>query len=71
MCDEYPSIYSRTDWKDRGFDGIIEENMTLCVESYIGPVGEEQGVKLERQVLITKSSAKPLDKYPFEDEMLR
>jgi Xaa-Pro aminopeptidase len=71
MCDEYPSIYSRTDWKDRGFDGIIEENMTLCVESYIGPVGEEQGVKLERQVFITKSGAVPLDKYPFEDEMLR
>ena len=70
MCDEYPSIYYDVDWKDRGFDGVIEENMTLCIESYMGPVGGNEGVKLERQVLVTKTGCIPLDKYPFEDELL-
>ncbi len=71
MCDEYPSIYYQIDWPQRGFDGVIEENMTLCVESYVGPLGEREGVKLERQVLITKSGAVALDKFPFEDDLLR
>ncbi|MFO0998653.1 MAG: Xaa-Pro peptidase family protein [Alphaproteobacteria bacterium] len=70
MCDEYPSIYYQVDWKDRGFDGVIEENMTLCIESYVGPVGLNEGVKLERQVLVTKKGAVPLDKFPFEDSLL-
>lgn len=70
MCDEYPSIYYPVDWDRVGFDGVIEENMTLCIESYVGPVGEGQGVKLEQQVLVTAKGAVPLSKFPFEDAFL-
>ncbi|MFT3816696.1 MAG: Xaa-Pro peptidase family protein [Rubrivivax sp.] len=70
MYDEFPTIYHASDWQGRGFDGEIEENMVLCIESYIGKVGGSEGVKLERQVLVTRDGAVPLDKYPFEQEFL-
>jgi len=51
-------------------DGEFEPGMTVCVESYIGEVGGEEGVKLEEQVLITETGAEPLSTFPFEDELL-
>lgn len=71
MCDEYPAIYHRWDWDRVGYDGVIEENMTLCVESFIGAEGGHEGVKLEEQVLITGSGAQCLSRFPFEEELLR
>ena len=53
-----------------GYDGTIEEGMTLCVESMIGSEGGREGVKLEEQVLITKDGAVPLSSYPFEEDWL-
>jgi len=44
--------------------------MTLCVEAYVGAGGGTEGVKLERQVLVTKDGCIPLDKFPFEEELL-
>ena len=44
--------------------------MVLCVESYMGEVGGDEGVKLEQQVLITESGTELLSDYPFEDELL-
>jgi Xaa-Pro aminopeptidase len=70
MCDEYPKIYYQADWDDSGYDGILQENMVLCVESYIGRVGGNQGVKLEQQVLVTQTGCEVLSKYPFEDDLL-
>ncbi len=70
MCDEWPGIYYPQDFAAGGYDGVIEENMTLCIESYMGAEGGYEGVKLERQVLVTKTGCIPLDKYPFEDELL-
>jgi Xaa-Pro dipeptidase len=70
MCDEWPGIYYPQDYDAGGYDGTLEENMTLCVESYVGAEGGNVGVKLERQVLVTKTGCIPLDKYPFEDELL-
>lgn len=70
LCDEYPSIYYRQDWDRIGYEGIIEEDMTLCVESYMGRVGGDQGVKLEQQVLVTSTGCVPLVKYPFEESLL-
>jgi len=66
MVDEYPSIAYATDFKDWGYDGVFQENMVVCVESFIGEVGGKEGVKLEQQVLITASGAVPLSKAPFE-----
>ena len=67
MVDEYPSIAYVADWPDWGFDGHFEENMVVCVESYIGEVGGAEGVKLEQQVLITANGAVPMSRSPFTD----
>ncbi len=71
LCDEYPSIYYRQDADKYGFDGMLEENMTICVESYVGAVGGKEGVKLEHQVLVTAKGCEVLSKFPFEEELLR
>ena len=70
LCDEYPAIYYLPDWDAEGYDGTIEPNMVLCVESYIGAEGGTQGVKLEEQVLITDTGYEILSKFPFEVALL-
>jgi Xaa-Pro aminopeptidase len=67
MVDEAPSIAYAVDFAEWGYDGMIEENMVLCVESYIGEVGGAQGVKLEQQVLITSSGAVAMSRSPLVD----
>jgi len=71
LCDEYPSIYYRQDVDKYGFEGVLEENMTICIESYVGAVGGREGVKLEHQVLVTAKGCEMLSKFPFEEELLR
>ena len=44
--------------------------MTLCVESYMGEVGGDEGVKLEQQVLVTETGCELLTSFPFEDSLL-
>ena len=70
MCDEYPCLYHLEDWETKGLEGVIEENMTLCVESFIGPDYTREGVKLEQQVLVTASGVELLSIFPFEEELL-
>ena len=70
MCDEYPKVYYRQDWKRQGYDGVIEKDMVLCIESYVGADGETQGVKLEQQILVTDNCYQVLSTYPFEDAFL-
>jgi len=65
LADEYPSIKHWSDWESKGYDGVLEPGMTLCVESYIGAVGGDQGVKLEEQVLITATGTRVLSTYPL------
>ncbi len=43
LVDEYPDIAHPLDWDKHGYDGVIEENMALCVESYIGQSGDSEG----------------------------
>lgn len=71
MSDEYPKIYYQEDWQDNGFDGELQENMVLCVESYSGVKGGADGVKLEEMMLVTADGFEVLSSYPFEDELLR
>ncbi|MEI9415704.1 M24 family metallopeptidase [Mesorhizobium sp. Cs1321R2N1] len=69
MCDEYPQAKPIF----RGpaaFEAILEAGMIVCVESYIGAVGERDGVKLEEQVLVTADGYELLSSYPFEDRLL-
>ena len=44
--------------------------MTVCVESYIGEVGGDEGVKLEQQVLITEKGYQQLSTFPFEPDLM-
>lgn len=69
MCDEYPRINPA----HRGanpYDGVLEPGMVVTVESYMGPRGERDGVKLEEQVLITGDGHEVLSTYPMEADLL-
>jgi len=70
LADEWPSIVYPQDWHDYGYDGLIEPNMILSVESYIGSENGKEGVKLEDMVLITEESVERLSSYPFEEQLL-
>jgi Xaa-Pro aminopeptidase len=69
MTGEYPYLYHEADFDAFGYDGALTENMTICVESYIGePVGG-QGVKLEQQVLLTAAGPELLSTFPYEETL--
>ena len=70
LCDEWPSIKYPNDWEERGYDGVLEPGMMLCVEAYIGAVGGREGVKLEDQVLITESGVENLTRCPFDEKLM-
>jgi Xaa-Pro dipeptidase len=70
LADEYPSIKHAVDFPEKGYDGLIEPGMTLCVESMIAVEGGREGVKLEEQVLITETGCERLSGYPFETDWL-
>ncbi|GMQ76400.1 MAG: Xaa-Pro peptidase family protein [Gammaproteobacteria bacterium] len=70
LCDEYPAIKHLGDFEAKGYDGVIQPGMTLCVESYIGTSGGHEGVKLEEQVLITEDGHETLSNYPLQLEFL-
>ncbi len=70
MTGEYPYLYHRADFPDAGYDGVIKPGMTLCVESFIGEEVGREGVKLEQQVLVTKTGIELLSHFPFEKALL-
>ena len=69
LCGEYPYIAYPQDYAVKGYDGVIEENMTLCVESYMGAEGGRQGVKLEQLVHVTPNGAVPLTDFPLMEDL--
>ena len=70
MTGEYPYLYHSMDFDESGYDGVLEAGMTLCVESYIGEEGADEGVKLEQQLLITDGEPELLSTFPFEPALL-
>jgi Xaa-Pro aminopeptidase len=71
LIDEYPAcLYVQDYLAGAGYDGILEPGMTVCIESYIGEVGGDEGVKLEQQVLITETGYQLLSTFPFETDLL-
>ncbi len=70
LCDEYPKIYYPGDWPVDTYDGVIEENMVLCVESFSGATDEKEGVKIENQVLVTSSGYQLLSEYGYQECLL-
>ena len=71
MTGEYPYLYHEDDFPAAGYDGEILPGMTICVESYIGLQGGDEGVKLEQQVLITENGTELLSRFPFEEDLLK
>ena len=66
LADEWPSVFFPDSWDETGFDGFLEPGHVICVESYVGKIGEREGVKLEEQVLITETGHEVLSTYPLE-----
>ena len=70
LIDEYPFIPYPEDFPKHGYDGILEPGMCICVESYIGHVDGEEGVKLEEQIRITETGIEKLSSFPYEENLL-
>ena len=69
MCDEYPHI----DPMFRGelpYDESLQAGMVVCIESYMGAVGDRDGVKLEQQVIVTDDGYELMTEYPFEEGLI-
>jgi Xaa-Pro aminopeptidase len=64
---EYPLIWYQEDEAYGMYDGVFQENMVVCVESYIGAADGQQGVKLEQPVLITANGPQLFCDCPYED----
>jgi Xaa-Pro aminopeptidase len=70
LADAYPSIKHWPDFAAKGYDGVLQAGMTLCVESFIAVEGGREGVKLEEQVLVTEDGIEQLSSYPLEEAWL-
>ncbi|MFT5503706.1 MAG: Xaa-Pro aminopeptidase [Gammaproteobacteria bacterium] len=70
LCDEWPAIKYPIDWEERGYEGILEPGMMLCVEAYIGEVGGPDGIKLEDQILVTEDGYENMVNCPFDSLLM-
>jgi Xaa-Pro aminopeptidase len=67
---ETPLVAHHMDFDRFSKDGALEPGMVVSVESYIGEVGADDGVKLEEQVVITDKGFAKMSRYPFNDALL-
>ena len=70
LCDEYPSVYHPEDWGPNAPDEALQPGMVICVESYMGRLGGDEGVKLEEQILITATGHEQLTTYPLDARLM-
>ncbi|MCR9214468.1 MAG: Xaa-Pro peptidase family protein [Proteobacteria bacterium] len=70
LAGEYPLVYYPQDADQWQYSGHFEENMVVCVESYVGAENGEEGIKLEQPYLVTKNGAVPIESYQIEEEYL-
>ena len=71
MTGEYPYVVYEADYDGgQDYDGVVEPNMTLCVESFIGHEEGGEGVKLEQQVLVTETGIELMSTFPFDERLL-
>ena len=68
---EYPYMIYEADYDGgQDYDGVVEPNMTLCVESFIGHEEGGEGVKLEEQVLVTETGIELMSTFPLDERLL-
>ena len=67
--EESPSVCHPQDVQSNG-DRVIQENMALVVEIYVGEVGRSLGVKFGDEILVTAGGAEVLAPYPYATELL-
>jgi Xaa-Pro aminopeptidase len=70
VAGEHPNVPLAVAGGTYEFAGAFEENMVVCIESYIGDPATRQGVKLEDQFLVTASGVEALSTYPFCEALM-
>src|SRR6266436_1051504 len=70
MHGEAPFITHLDSFDKYGAEGVLAPNMVLCIESYIGEVDGQDGVKLEEEVVVTTTGVELISRFPFEEELL-
>ena len=70
MHGEAPFITHIDSFDKYGAEGVLTPNMVLCIESYVGEVGGQEGVKLEEEVVVTPTGVELISKFPFEEDLL-
>ncbi len=70
LVNEHPVVAVAGAFGAAGNEGPFLPGMTMCVESYIGETGGYEGVKLERQVLVTETGCEILDTFPFDEDLM-
>jgi len=70
MADEWPAIPWPIDFEAEGYDGVLEENQAICIESYIGSEHGGEGVKLEEQIVVTRDGYQQMSTFPYETDLL-
>jgi Xaa-Pro aminopeptidase len=70
MGDEWPGIPHSVDWEHIGYDGELQENMVITLESCIGREDGIECVKLEEMVVVKKGGYQLLSTFPFEDKLM-
>ncbi len=64
LSDEYPVILF-----EHHHAGEIEPGMVFSVEAYVGVDGEDEGLKLEEQVLVTTEGVEVLGRAPHDEHL--
>ena len=64
LSDEYPIIA----FADH-HDGEVEAGMVFSVEAYVGVEGDDEGLKLEEQVLVTSTGVELLSHAPHDEHL--
>lgn len=67
--EENPSVCHPQDVQSNP-DRVIQENMALVVEIYVGEVGGSVGVKFGDEILVTADGAEILAPYPYSSTLL-
>ena len=67
---EYPFLWYPEDEKYGAYDGVFEENMIVCIESYVGELDGNEGVKLEQPVWVRADGPVVLSDFPIEENLM-